>query len=420
MESNILVPQNWMTRLQKANLLQAASHRIAGLLETRPWTMWIASILLMFPFSIIGFIFVSVLSYGLLSELPAESTSVRGTAAVQKHFPAGEVGPVYVLIEADQVDFRSRSLAPEKLITELTDRLVEKGDELGLHSIRSLSSPKGQRDQRRLTMSERTGQRKLARDYYVSKVNTSVTKLDLIFKNDPFDIHSIQEFRQLRAELPNLLPDDLKGASISYVGPTPDISDLKDVTDRDQIRIDVLVLVSVYLVMMTLLRRPGICAYLIISVFYSYMATLGITHFVFWFMNPEGVTGIDWKVPLFLFTILIAVGVDYNIFLMARIDEEQKTHGRVRGIIVALDRTGSIISSCGIIMAGTFSSLMAGSLLGMDQLGLALSVGTLLDTFVVRPIMVPSFMILLVQGKLGFISRIAGYRPEQDTTVPPT
>ncbi len=147
------------------------------------------------------------------------------------------------------------------------------------------------------------------------------------------------------------------------MGPTADISDLKDVTDRDQVRIDLLVLVSVYLVMMTLLRRPGICAYLIISVFYSYMATLGFTHFAFWFMNPEGVTGIDWKVPLFLFTILIAVGVDYNIFLMARIDEEQKIHGRVRGIIVALDRTGSIISSCGIIMAGTFSSLMAGSLL---------------------------------------------------------
>jgi RND superfamily putative drug exporter len=126
-------------------------------------------------------------------------------------------------------------------------------------------------------------------------------------------------------------------------------------------------------------------------------------------LNPESFTGLDWKVPMFLFTILIAVGEDYNIFLMARIEEEQKIHGAIKGITVALERTGSIISSCGIIMAGTFSSLLAGSLVGMDQLGLALATGVILDTFVIRPIMVPSFMILLTTHRLGPISRLAGY-----------
>ena len=143
--------------------------------------------------------------------------------------------------------------------------------------------------------------------------------------------------------------------------------------------------------------------------FYSYFATLGFTFAVFWALNPADFAGLDWKVPMFLFTILIAVGEDYNIFLMTRVDEEQKVHGPVRGISVALERTGSIISSCGIIMAGSFSSLMAGSLVGMDQLGLALAVGVLLDTFVVRPIMVPAFLILLVEGRLGWMSRISGY-----------
>jgi RND superfamily putative drug exporter len=94
---------------------------------------------------------------------------------------------------------------------------------------------------------------------------------------------------------------------------------------------------------------------------------------------------------------------------MARIEEEQKVHGPVKGIIVALERTGSIISSCGIIMAGTFCSLMAGSLVGMDQLGLALAAGVLLDTFVIRPIMVPSMLILLSTGRLGILSRLGGF-----------
>jgi RND superfamily putative drug exporter len=103
-------------------------------------------------------------------------------------------------------------------------------------------------------------------------------------------------------------------------------------------------------------------------------------------------------VVLFLFTILIAVGEDYNILLMARVDEEERRHGPVRGVTQALDRTGPIISSCGLIMAGTFASLLAGSLAEMKQLGFALAVGVLLDTFVVRPILVPAFLILLHRG----------------------
>src|SRR5205814_904137 len=105
---------------------------------------------------------------------------------------------------------------------------------------------------------------------------------------------------------------------------------------------------------------------------------------------------LDWTVPLFLFTVLIAVGEDYNIFLVTRIDEEEARHGPEAGIIAALVKTGPIISSCGLIMAGTFSSLaLGGHLARMTQLGFALAFGVLLDTFIVRPLLVPAYLLMV-------------------------
>jgi len=242
-----------------------------------------------------------------------------------------------------------------------------------------------------------------------------IARMDVIFHDDPFSQHSMDRLDDLQKTIQDELKNVLPPAQLYFLGTTPSIRDLKSITGSDQVRINILVLAGVFLILVILLRKPAISAYLIVSVFFSYLVTLGVTFAVFYLMDPSGFTGLDWKVPMFLFTILIAVGEDYNIFLMTRIEEEQEQHGLTEGITVALQKTGGIISSCGLIMAGTFSSLLSGSLDGMIQLGFALAFGVLLDTFVVRPILVPAYLILLHQGRFGTLGKFLGAEDQQFT-----
>jgi RND superfamily putative drug exporter len=385
--------------LQATSSLAGFWERVSHLVVRRPGLLLIASVVLLSPLAVAG---LSVpISYDLAAELRWDRPSAVGTRLLREHFPAGETGPVTVLVDRPGIDFSIPASKPE--IVKLTREFLNVD---GVEAVRSLSQPFGERlsavslltgDASKLFAAHTTR----AKDIYVSPAPEyagSVARFDLILEKDPFSREATELLGTIEDHVRDLQHSPASpwhNASFYFTGTTAATRDLELVTASDQVRIQRLVVLAVLAVLLVLLRQPVVCVYLVVSVLFSYYVTLGATELAFEWIYRDSFTGLDWKVPLFLFVILIAVGEDYNIYLMTRVVEEQQQHGPIRGLQLAVARTGGIITSCGIIMAATFVSMMTGTLRGMQELGFALSLGVVLDTLVVRPVLVPAFLTLL-------------------------
>ncbi len=380
--------------------------RIGRNLLRRPAVIWLACVTVLTPFAIIAMFDYDRLDYGEIDNVPRGSVSIAGTEALKAHFPPGIMGSTTILVENNGIDFRD--LNAVALVKQLTDNLVSRRTELKLADIRTLDAPLGVVDKKAtlfLTYLSTDVQEKVrsnSLEHYVGRneaLTGHVMRIELVFDEDPLATASIARLNAVERAVQDALPDGLRqGSRLFALGATASLRDLQAVTSHDQRLIGFLVPAAVLIVLMMLLRRLVISVYLVLSVLFSYLVTLGITTAVFWAIDPQGFVGLDWRTPLFLFTILVAVGEDYNIFLMTRIQEEQRHAGPLAGVTSGLSKTGGIISSCGVIMAGTFASLMASSLVELKQMGFALALGVLIDTLLVRPILVPAFLILYEKG----------------------
>ena len=147
-----------------------------------------------------------------------------------------------------------------------------------------------------------------------------------------------------------------------------------------------LILLVVFLILMLLLRAVVAPLILIGTVVLSFGAALGLSALVF--RHVLHFVGADSSLPLFVFVFLVALGTDYNIFLMTRVHEESKQYGTRAGALIGLAATGGVNTSAGLVLAGTFSVLTTLPVVSFAEIGFAVALGVLLDTLVVRSVLV--------------------------------
>jgi RND superfamily putative drug exporter len=226
------------------------------------------------------------------------------------------------------------------------------------------------------------------------------TRLALALRGNPYDRSTFAVVRHLDDHAAAALAgSSLAGARLVVGGPGAFLVDFQDGANGDFRAIAALVLAAALVVLALLLRSAVAPLYLLPTAVLSFTAALGLTVIVFQgvFDHP----GLSFWLPVWLFTILVALGADYNIFITGRIREElDGGAGPVEAVRNGLILTGPVITSAGLILAGTFSAALLSPLPFLQQSGFAIAAGVLIDTFVVRTLVVPAAAVLL--GRYAF------------------
>jgi RND superfamily putative drug exporter len=436
--------------------------RLSRVVVKRPALIFAITVAVLAPLAILGLRVEP--NYRPTGELAPTSQSIQGIAAIQRHFTAGETGPITVLlvsptdwntpdgkeliahlcrgfanlpnvaevrsltqplgtpIKAPPPEISGNSLLSGllKTVRRNIDEAMEQANRAVREFYCATLPPEKDRQGDKETRRQGKPARQSDRNFHnlsgfsppvspspglsvsASRGPRFVTRLDVVLHSDPFDQASKETLNLIQIWLEHELPKSvshLGGVQAECFGVTVGSYDLAQVTEADRARVNLLVLAGIFLILLILVRKPWLAAYLLITVLFSYYATLGATVLAGHFYSGRPLDQVDWRVPFFLFTILVAVGEDYNILLITRVLDERKIHGMIEGTRRALAQTGGTITSCGLIMAGTFATLMLGGLGTLIQIGFALAFGVLLDTFIIRPFMVPAFTLLVWREK---------------------
>ena len=372
-------------RLESATATQAdwrrsVYGRIGGVVLRRPGLTLTATVLALLV--LVAGLTSYRTNYDQLESLPGSAESVRSFELLRGGFPAGELSPTRLYV----------SLPPGSGLDPVAlDRLdVLTLDMLRHPAVADVSGPTrplGAEGPPASSLPESVAQRFVSAD-------GNAALIEIVLKDNPFSreaLDAVPELRTLaRASAEGL---GLPAGSVLIGGDTAESHDTRTAGDRDSLVVLPLILLAIGVVLALLLRSLIAPLYLMATMAFTYFATLGLSVVVF--VGVMGHAGVGPAVPFYLFVFLNALSVDYNIYLMSRVREEAKSAPLTDATHYALARTGPVITSAGIILAGTFSALMTLPLQDLLQLGFGVAVGVLIDTFVTRTLIVPSLVSMI-------------------------
>ncbi len=399
--------------------------RVGALISHRPGTLLAVTIVAMVALA--AGLFEITPTFSFVDGFPDSVESKAGFETLQSAYPPGELAPtnIYVSKEGESildhlqaVEDISAALAADPVVDSVTSLTRPFGQPLPVDIaqvqplVAMMPEDPSQTGELLATLPPEQAQLAgafLAGQRFVSDDRTT-TRLAVVLNEDPYETAAMDVIPRLRETTRDTVnASTLSGATAVVGGPTATNYDSRAATNRDFVVISPIVIAAIWIILAILLGSVIAPTYLVLSVVLSFAAALGISIVIFEYIF--GHNGIGYNGIAFIFVFLIALGADYNIYIMSRVREETRKQGLAEGTRYAITRTGGVITSAGIILAGTFSVLTTFPLLNLFQLGFTVMLGILLDTFVVRAIMVPAIVM-----KLGELN----WWPSKTPTTTPT
>jgi RND superfamily putative drug exporter len=325
--------------------------KIGALVERFPKRTWISTAVLLTILA--GFSF-TLKADGLANTeaFTSRTDSVIGLEKLGDHFPSGEGSPVEIIVNESDVAAATAALKTVSNVSFVEPVVA--------------------------------GQKIPGQPTPPVKVVDGQVLLNATLKVAPDSVEARNTIPEIREAVHAVNKEILVGGGTAVQYDT-------DVASRHDNRLIIpVVLIIIGIILGLLLRSILAAALLLLTVVLSFMATLGVCQLVF--ENVFGFAGADASFPLFAFIFLVALGIDYNIFLMTRVREESIKIGTRKGVIKGLTVTGGVITSAGIVLAATFAVLGILPLVFLAQLGFAVAFGVLLDTIIVRSLLVPALV----------------------------
>ncbi|RLL42003.1 MMPL family transporter [Oceanobacillus piezotolerans] len=333
--------------------------RVGRFVTTKP----IIAVVSIGVFLIISSINVQNIQYefNLLKSFPEDMPSRVGYEVLEDKFNAGDLAPTTVLFESD-------SEITEDNQAELMDVLM---DQPLVNNVR---------------IDGMTEDRKA--------ISYSMT-----FEINPYDTETLDALESIQDNKGDIIEDSNVDGELYFAGETASSVDDRSYNNRDLIVIVILETILIFIMLIFLTKSVKMPIYMMGTILVSFIAALGLgTFLMILFFDIETVSN---RVPVYAFIFLVALGIDYNIILVSRFQEERKHHSVKKAVEIAVAHTGGVISSAGIILASTFAVLMTQPVQLLFVFGFIVAVGILIDTFLVRGVLLPGLLVLFEKDKQG-------------------